>query len=126
MLQYDTAVNRYRGFDVGSFASAFIRWTVGRRSCYHHHSLDGDTWEIIGDVSMARCHHCNREVSYQLKRRLCKACYTKPAIQEQYPPLRPGRRTSEPEPTMEQIDKLIAVQMQSLPKWWDNAWTIYD
>ena len=59
-----------------------------------------------------RCVHCLSRPA-RAWRGLCKACYHHAATRSLYPAA--GRRH---EPTMEELEELIAQQMKNLPPWW--------
>lgn len=73
------------------------------------------------------CLHCQRPFGVNLShagRNLCYRCNKDPAVRECYPPLRrtaPPKRPAPPEPTAEEVEAVIAVQMQNLPPWWAAA-----
>lgn len=70
--------------------------------------LPAVTWE----VKVIRCRHCNRNKAMAQRRMLCDACYYTPKILRLYP------AKTKPEPTMEELDALVAKQMEDLPDWW--------
>lgn len=58
------------------------------------------------------CVHCKQR-ELLLPRGLCSLCYQKPKVRGMYP------RVPDPLPeTEEDLDRLIAEQMECLPKWW--------
>lgn len=55
------------------------------------------------------CKHCPQEAN--ANRGLCNRCYKNKRIRDLYPVL-----TEEPEPTQEELDRIIAEQEQTLPR----------
>ena len=71
------------------------------------------------------CRHCARSVRNIQARGLCYRCYGDRDIREMYPksPVGPGQRFGAPaprEPTLAELDVMIAEQMKCLPDWWDR------
>lgn len=63
------------------------------------------------------CRHCER-VRVIHGRGLCQTCWRKPNIRNRYRARQSGggRR----QPTMAELDALIARQMEDLPEWWSK------
>ena len=64
------------------------------------------------------CRHCLRH-KVSRPRGLCWTCYYKPGVRDLYPAT--GKFAPKPEPTEEELERMIAEQSQSLPSWWDRA-----
>ncbi len=64
------------------------------------------------------CRHCRKTRDIRA-RGLCPACYARPEIKALYPPLQEQAPRPRDE-TMEDLDRLVAQQMQNLPPWWDE------
>ena len=62
-----------------------------------------------------KCIHCKRRKAAKHKRLLCMDCYRLRHIRELYP-----RRSKNGgrEPTLAELDALIAERRKCLPKWW--------
>lgn len=67
------------------------------------------------------CRHCQKR-NVNRPRGLCWSCYHDPAILPLYPPSSKYAPLSWlPEPTEEELDAIIAEQMQCLPAWWERS-----
>lgn len=68
---------------------------------------------------MPKCIHCGKECKRVQARKLGSCCYAK--HKNEYPTVIPYPvHTGEWfEPTEEELEKMIAEQMQCLPPWWD-------
>ena len=66
---------------------------------------------------MILCRHCQRRKKV-CPRGLCFACYHTPSIRRMYPPT--SKFVTRGEPTMAELDALIARQMKCLPSWWQR------
>jgi hypothetical protein len=64
------------------------------------------------------CNHCGKPCVVYRGRGLCWTCYGNPGIRESY-----GKSKYAPghEPTMEELDAIIAEQMKCLPNWWYSS-----
>lgn len=64
------------------------------------------------------CPHCQRNTAARNRRGLCARCYSAPAVRSLYP----ARvvRPFDHEPTMAELEALIAEQRKCLPPWWDQ------
>ena len=64
------------------------------------------------------CRHCQTNAAIRTKRGLCTRCYFTPAVRSLYPArvVRPFAH----EPTMDELEALIAEQRKCLPAWWDS------
>lgn len=69
------------------------------------------------------CRHCRKQAGSR-GRGLCHHCWSNPDVREQYPPANP--HSLRREPTMEELERTIAEQMQCLPAWWEEESTRYD
>lgn len=70
-----------------------------------------------------QCLNCEKRDAVYGMKGLCRKCHAIPAVRAKYPKLpstKPCNTTGTAEPTMEQLDALIAEQMESLPEWWDK------
>ena len=61
--------------------------------------------------SLYTCIHCDKPID-RVKRGLCSACYSNRDIRRLYP------RRVEPEPTWEEVEAMVEIQMRCLPDWW--------
>lgn len=78
-------------------------------------AVPGGAGEQVMAKPRKMCQHC-RTRFVNRSRDLCWECYYTPDIKALY---RPKNRTAnDPEPTMAELDAMIAEQMQCLPKWW--------
>ena len=74
----------------------------------------------MGAALKLACRHCGA-VRWVRARRLCSACYDRPAVRELYPSRRSRTSGFEREPTEAELDALIAEQMRCLPAWWGES-----
>lgn len=71
-----------------------------------------------------KCLHCESKNAKYGHRGLCYPCYMTPGVKEKYP--RGWGTTNVPtgmtnaNPTMDELDALVAEQMQCLPDWWER------
>jgi hypothetical protein len=70
-------------------------------------------------VKPLRCRNCDKDKRLYA-RGLCRHCYTDPDVRNSCDVLTPGMFEGQhtTEPTEEELDQLIAEQMQNLPPWW--------
>lgn len=66
-----------------------------------------------------KCRHC-KEKRANRPRGLCWTCFADVAIRNSYPQFQPARYRN-PEPTAEEIERLVADGYANLPEWWDDA-----
>ncbi len=69
--------------------------------------------------------HCNEcgKLRYRAPWGLCQPCYKDLEIRKKHVRLpAPGDSHYHHEPTMEELDALIAEQSKNLPDWWWNDW----
>lgn len=64
---------------------------------------------------MIYCRHCKTGPPH--RRGLCWTCFHTGDIRALYAP-----KYTKPNETMEDIEAMIAEQMQNLPKWWNKGW----
>jgi len=62
----------------------------------------------------ADCRHCGRHAIIR-GRGLCRPCYKKTALK--YPK---SYRAAKPEPTQEEVDRIVAEGYRNLPSWWES------
>lgn len=60
----------------------------------------------------AACKHCGK-VNQIRHHGLCTTCYKKREVREAF-----GASSWAPEPTMQELDEMIAEQSKCLPSWW--------
>lgn len=68
-------------------------------------------------MRLTDCLHCREPAGVNVRRGLCRRCYTTAAIRRKYP--RDESRAPGREPTEEELDAMIAEQRANLPPWWD-------
>ena len=66
---------------------------------------------------MIKCRHCRKDALSIVARGLCWRCYNKKEIRSLYPK-EFKYVPPEPEPTKEEVERLVAEQMKCLPDWW--------
>lgn len=66
-------------------------------------------------MAEAVCVNC-RNLRKIRTRGLCGRCYSFPTVRAAFPP--PPRSAAGREPTMAELDALVAEQMANLPDWW--------
>ncbi len=80
---------------------------------------------------MSKCYHCQSDSGCRPPRGLCWRCYRNPEIKNRFGLRKPGPKTGEIEdeaelvddgldPTEEELEAMIAEQLQSLPDWYDE------
>lgn len=65
------------------------------------------------------CRHCGTKIATR-PRRLCHACYADRSVRDLYRPESKYAPNLAPEPTEEELDRMIAEQMAALPDWWKD------
>lgn len=63
-----------------------------------------------------KCQHCDNPGTRP--RGLCVRCYNNPRIRQQYPSTSKFSRRMDHEPTAEEVERMVAEQMENLPDWW--------
>ncbi len=63
------------------------------------------------------CSHCKKTLVIH-GRGLCQTCWRQPKIRNRYRPRQSGGGTREP--TMAELDALIAKQRETMPSWWNK------
>ena len=63
------------------------------------------------------CRHCGERVAAR-SRGLCRVCYYTPGVRELYAVK--STFYAKPQPTQEEVDRMVEEQMQCLPDWWDK------
>lgn len=66
------------------------------------------------------CKHCKRPINY-VKRGLCSTCYADRSIRKLYP-----KQSAFDDPSMEELDAMIAERMKRLPSWWFDGYEQLD
>lgn len=70
------------------------------------------------DPNREPCRHCKVRNGIKYKLGLCVGCYGTRRIRDLYVSFRVTERPEADEPTLEELDAIIAERMKDLPDWW--------